>query len=81
MDTVAAAHPAVVAAVEWRRRSAPAASATQVIGVFGPNSTLLDDVAVVNATSHSALIAFAPLQGPGRYDFYYLPYVVEPLVL
>jgi hypothetical protein len=70
----AAAAPAIVARVEWRRRAAPAAETTAVVAVFSPNTTQLAEFVVANATSHSALIAFSPRYGPGRYDFYYLPY-------
>ena len=62
-----------MARVEWRRRAAPAAETTAVVASFAPNATLLEEFVVVNATSHSALIAFSPRFGPGRYDFYYLP--------
>ena len=76
VDAAAAAAPAVVARVEWRRRVAPSAAKTEVIAVYGSgdNASLLEQFAVLNASDDSALIAFAPTFGPGRYDFYYLGY-------
>ena len=73
VDVATASLPAIVAYVEWRRRAAPPAETTAVVAVFGPNSTVFEEFAVVNATAHAASIAFSPRFGPGRYDFYYLP--------
>jgi hypothetical protein len=74
---------ALVVTVKWRRRGSPIASGSEVIGVFGPSTSgalaghfplILTNMTVINASAQSAVIIFQPSFGPGRYDFYYLPY-------
>ena len=75
---------ALVVTVVWRRRRHPFASGAEVIGTYGPSTSgdlaghypvILSNITVLNASDRSAVIVFQPSFGPGRYDFYYLPYI------